>query len=906
MSLSPMMRQYHEAKEASGDALLLFRMGDFYELFYDDARDAAELLGITLTTRDKDKGSKAVPMAGFPHHQLDAYLAKILRCGRRAAVCEQMESPAEAKGIVRREVTRIVSAGTVTDEELLDPQASNYLAAVAFDGRSAKGSATPTVGLAWVDASTGEFWAATIDERRLPDELSRLEAAECLVAEETEALLPPEASDRAAVTKRPGWAFGTRLAIESLRKHFGAQTLEGFGFDAEHDTLSLAAAGAILGYLQETQKASLAHIERLRPFQADASLQIDASTWRSLEITHTLRDGRRDGALLGVIDRTVTGAGARLLADWLRRPLTNVEAIRARQDAIEEMVSDAALGSTLREELRGVYDLHRLVARATTGRASPRDLSAVARTLGRLPRIKAKLAARRSDRLTRLDERIDLCGDLRDRLTAALADECPTTSREGGFIREGFSAELDECRQLMAGGKQWMAGYQAKMQEDCDIPSIKVGFNKVFGYYLEVTHAHRDKVPPEFIRKQTLKNAERYITPELKEYEEKVLTAEDRAFALEYRLFVELRDLTAAAGQRLLTTAQALAELDALAGLAELARSRSYCRPEMTEEPVLDIEAGRHPVLDLTEPEGTFVPNGVVVSAQAYPPPFSGEGLGEGATRVPATPPPLAPPPEGGGGLRNSLLLLTGPNMAGKSTYIRQTALITLMAQIGSFVPAQRAVIGVADRLFARVGASDDVSRGQSTFMVEMTETARILNTATARSLVILDEIGRGTSTYDGLSLAWAIVEHLHDVVGCRTLFATHYHELTQLEERLTGVGNLSVAVREHEGRVVFLHQITPGPADKSYGIHVAQLAGVPRSVNERAEQILSDLEAADTGSRQSIADNQPNSGFQMTLFETADHPLLDEIRGLDIDRLAPMDAFEQLREWRLRLLAER
>lgn len=896
MSLSPMMRQYHEAKEASGDALLLFRMGDFYELFYDDARDASELLGITLTTRDKDKGSKAVPMAGFPHHQLDAYLAKILRCGRRAAVCEQVEDPKQAKGIVRREVTRIVSAGTVTDEELLDPQASNYLAAVAFDGRSAKAGATPIVGLAWVDASTGEFSATTIDERRLPDELSRLEASECLVAEETEALLPAEASERAAVTKRPGWAFGTQLAIESLRKHFGAQTLEGFGFDAEHDTLSLAAAGAILGYLQETQKASLAHIERLRPFQADDSLQIDASTWRSLEITHTLRDGRRDGALLGVIDRTVTGAGARLLAEWLRRPLTNVETIRTRQDAVEEMVTDAALGATLREELRGVYDLHRLVARVTTGRASPRDLSAVARTLGRLPRIKAKLAARRSDRLTRLDERIDLCGDLRDRLTAALDEECPTTSREGGFIREGFSPELDECRGLMAGGKQWMAGYQAKMQDACDIPSIKVGFNKVFGYYLEVTHAHRDKVPPEFIRKQTLKNAERYITPELKEYEEKVLTAEDRAFALEYNLFVELRDLTAAAGQRLLTTAQALAELDALAGLAELARSRSYCRPEVIEEPVLDIEAGRHPVLDITEPEGTFVPNGVSCAAKAEGGRTKAENSGEAESNTAASPFPLPP----------STLLLTGPNMAGKSTYIRQTALITLMAQIGSFVPAQRATIGVADRLFARVGASDDVSRGQSTFMVEMTETARILNTATARSLVILDEIGRGTSTYDGLSLAWAIVEHLHDVVGCRTLFATHYHELTQLEERLACVGNLSVAVREHEGRVVFLHQITPGPADKSYGIHVAQLAGVPRSVNERAEQILSDLEASDSNSHQPVADSQPSGGLQMTLFETADHPLLDEIRGLDIDRLAPMDAFEQLREWRLRLLAER
>jgi DNA mismatch repair protein MutS len=747
--------------------------------------------------------------------------------------------------------------------------------------------------LAWIEVSTGEFTATAIDERRLADELSRLEPAECLVAEGSDALLPPEASDHTAITRRPTWSFGVQMAMESLRKHFGTQSLEGFGFDSSShaDALALSAAGAILGYLHETQKASLAHVDRLRPFQADSSLQIDAATWRSLEVTHTLRDGRRDGALLGVIDRTVTGAGARLLADWLRRPLTSVDAITHRQSAVAELVENPSLTSTLREELRGVYDLHRLVARATTGRASPRDLASVGRTLGVLPRIKAKLAGRKSERLQRLEERIDLCGDLRERLTAALVDDCPMSPREGGFIREGYSADLDECRELMAGGKQWMAAYQAKIAADSDIPSIKVGFNKVFGYYLEVTHAHQGKVPAEFIRKQTLKNAERYITPELKEYEEKVLTAEDRAFTLEYDLFQQLREATAEAGKRLLGTAEALAEIDALASLAELARSRGYCRPEVVSDPILEIEAGRHPVLDLTEPEGTFVPNGVRCA-----------GTRDGGRGTREEPLPSSPVPS-----PSSLLLLTGPNMAGKSTYIRQTALITLLAQIGSFVPATKATIGVADRLFARVGASDDVSRGQSTFMVEMTETARILNTATPRSLVILDEIGRGTSTYDGLSIAWAIVEHLHDVVGCRTLFATHYHELTQLAGRLPGVGNLSVAVREHDGRVVFLHQIVEGPADKSYGIHVAQLAGVPRSVNERAAAILEELEAQKSDNRQPIAAN-PRSGvgIQMTLFETAEHPLLEEIRALDIDRLAPMDAFERLRAWRQRLLAER
>ena len=641
--------------------------------------------------------------------------------------------------------------------------------------------------------------------------------------------------------------------------------------------------GATLSYLAETQRASLAHVERLRPYSADAALQIDAATWRSLEITQTLRDGRRDGALLGVIDRTVTPAGARRLAEWLRRPLTHVESIRARQDAVEELVSEPALGDSLREQLRGVYDLQRLVARATTGRTSPRDLSAVGRTLAALPKLKAKLAARRSERLAALETRIDLCGELAHALAEALVDDCPMSPREGGFIRDGHSAELDEFRQLMAGGKQWMAGYQAKMQTECDIPSIKVGFNKVFGYYLEVTHAHTGKVPADFIRKQTLKNAERYITPELKDYEEKVLHAEERAHSLEYELFSQLCGKVVEAGSRLLATADTLAELDVLAGLAELARSRGYVKPSVVDEPVLDIEAGRHPVLDLTEPDGTFVPNGARCAA----------ARGRAADG------------EAPAGSSPSTLLITGPNMAGKSTYIRQTALLTLMAQTGSFVPAERAAIGVADRLFARVGASDDVSRGQSTFMVEMTETARILNTATGRSLVVLDEIGRGTSTYDGLSIAWAIVEHLHDVVGCRTLFATHYHELTELADRLPRVGNLSVAVREHDGRVVFLHQIVDGPADKSYGIHVAQLAGVPRSVNERAAAILEDLEATKSDAEPRAPGGAP-PGLQMTLFETADHPLLDEIRGLDVDRLAPVDALAQINAWRKRLLAER
>ncbi|TWT47420.1 DNA mismatch repair protein MutS [Botrimarina hoheduenensis] len=877
-----MMRQYHEAKAAAGDALLLFRMGDFYELFYEDAQEAGRLLGVTVTTRDKDKGDQAVPMAGFPYHQLDAYLAKILRAGRRAAVCDQVEDAKQAKGLVRREVTRIVSAGTITDDELLDPLASNYLAAVVFDGAKPTPGEPAAAGLAWVDVSTGAFHAAAINQRRLADELARLEASEILIVQEHEALLPSEVADRAVVTCRPASAFAVRPALDRLLKHFAVSSFEGLGFETNDppQVLALAAAGAILGYLQETQRASLAHLERLTPSGSGSHLEIDAATWRSLEITRTLRDGRRDGALLGVIDRTVSGAGARRLAEWLRQPLVEVATIERRLDAVGELVADAALAAAVRQTLREVYDLERLVARVTTGRASPRDLASIGKTLAALPALKARLTGRRSERLAQLEQRIDLCPALHKALAAALEEACPLSSRDGGYIRAGYSADLDECRELMAGGKQWMAAYQTRMQHEAGIPAIKVGFNKVFGYYLEVTHAHTGKVPVEFIRKQTLKNAERYITPELKEYEEKVLSAEDRANALEYSLFKSLLEQAAECSSRLLSTAGSLAELDTLAGLAELARARNYCRPEIVDEPVLSIVAGRHPVLDLSEPSGTFVPNGVEIGSATS---------AEGAHSEEAT-----------------LLLITGPNMAGKSTYIRQTALLTLMAQIGSYLPAESATIGIADRLFARVGASDDVSRGQSTFMVEMTETARILNTATRRSLVILDEIGRGTSTYDGLSLAWAITEHLHDVVGCRTLFATHYHELTELAERLAGVDNRSVAVREHEGRVVFLHQIIAGPADKSYGIHVAELAGVPRSVNERAAAILAQLEQAEAARSGAGAPPPGAAGLQLTLFETVEHPLLDELRKLDVDRTTPLEAFELLHTWRQRLLAER
>lgn len=861
-AVTPMMQQYLDAKAASPDCVLLFRMGDFYELFHDDAKLAARVLGLALTSRDK--GDNPVPMAGFPHHQLESYLGKLIAAGLRAAICEQVEDPRLAKGLVKREVTRVVSPGTVTDDALLDPQESNYLAAIV-PGKS--------VGLAWIDLSTGRFLAAELPEARLADELARIAPVEVLLADDAEP--PPTRFDeRLVITRRPAWAFGHKASVEALAKHFGTQTLEGFGF-AGGEVAALRAAGAVLDYLTETQKSSLAHIDRLVPYRQGQTLEIDEATRRSLEITRTLREGRREGSLLEVLNRTVTAMGARLLAEWLANPLTSLPAIDERLDAVAEMLAQANLAAELREQLKGIYDVERLLARVTTGRASPRDLSFLARTLRTLPTVKAKLTARAAVLLTRLEGEIDLCPDVRAQLDAALEDDCPLLSREGGFIRPDFSAELDNLRELAAGGKQWIARYQAEESQRTGIPNLKVGFNQVFGYYLEITHTHREKVPATYIRKQTVKNAERYITPELKEYEEKVLAADEKAKELEHELFLELREVVGAAARRLRGTAAALAQTDVLAALAELARDRGYCRPTMVAEPLLSIAEGRHPVLDVRLPAGTFVPNDVSASAD--------EGL---------------------------MLLITGPNMAGKSTYIRQVALISLMAQMGSFVPARQAMLGVADRIFARVGASDELARGQSTFMVEMTETARILNTASERSLVILDEIGRGTSTYDGVSLAWAIVEHLHDRVGCRTLFATHYHELTDLASSLARVKNLNVAVREWQDNVVFLHKIVEGAADKSYGIHVARLAGVPRGVLERAKQILARLEQEHLASdgRPKLAGKRLRVGgdLQLTLFAPPENPLLETIRQTDINALTPLAALALVEQWQRELTAGR
>jgi DNA mismatch repair protein MutS len=791
------MQQYRDIKAQHPQLLLLFRIGDFFELFGADAERGAPILGLTLTSRDK-----TLPMAGFPHHALDAYVRKLVQAGYGVAVCDQVEDPTAAQGLVRREVVRILTPGTLTEEELLDPRRANHLAAV-WPGAE-------HVGLAWVELSMGVFHAVDVPWPRLADELGRLTPAECLHGDDASARLLDllrTALPSTTLTARPAWSFDPATARAALLHQLRVTTLTGLGFEDAQPCVT--AAGALLLYLKETFKASLAHLRRPRPYRPDNHLILDEVTRRSLELTRTQREATREGSLLAFLDRTVTPMGARLLQESLLAPLTDRGAIAARLDAVAEFVDAHPRRSELRELLGEVADLHRLSTRASTGRASPRDLATVGRTLRLLPAIRRQLTDCWAGLLRELLRHLDPCPELAETLNNALAHDPPADPRQGGVIRPGYDEHLDQLRETARSGKEWIARFQAEEAVRSGIPGLKVGYNQVFGYYIEVGHSHAQRVPAHYQRKQTLKNAERYVTPELKEHEEQVLTVEDQIRQRESELFTSLRDQVAAQTARLQRAAEVLARLDVLTALAELAVTRNYCRPELCEEPILEIEGGRHPVLDQILPPGTFVPNDAALG------------------------------PEQG-----RFWLITGPNLSGKSTFIRQVALITVMAQMGSFVPARRARIGIVDRIFSRVGASDELSRGQSTFMVEMVEAANILNNATTRSLVILDEIGRGTSTYDGVSLAWSITEYLHDQVGCRTLFATHYHELARLEGTLAGLRNYQVLVQEEPDDIVFLHQIAPGSAAKSYGIHVAQLAGMPREVLDRAGEVLSELEA--------------------------------------------------------------
>jgi len=858
---TPAMQQYKKLKAEYPDAILFFRMGDFYEMFYDDARIASKVLGLALTSRTKGEG--AVPMAGVPYHAVDSYLAKMIRAGYRVAICEQMEDPALAKGLVKRDISRLVTPGTLTDDAMLEGKENNFLAAVHLDG--------PRAGLAWVDLSTGGFSARDLARDAVLDELTRLRPRECLLVEGSAEAAPDlvrtiREATGAIISERSAFVFDHDEAERVLTAHFGTDSLDGFGVADLAGGIS--AAGAVLDYLQETQRTSLGHIRRIERVESGRWLYLDEPTQRSLELVETLRERRREHSLLWVLDRTQTAMGGRLLRRWINFPLADAEAIRTRLDAVEELVKTRDLREELARLLADTSDVERIVGRVATGRAGPRDLLGLGRTLAQLPAVKARLTARESDLLAAIERDLDLLGDVRETIAASIAEDAPLRLSDGGIIKPGHSEELDRLRDIGSSGARWLAEFQAAEAQRTGIATLKVGFNQVFGYYIEITNTNRDRVPPDYVRKQTVKNAERYITPQLKDHEVEVLSAEEKAKALELRLFEEIRTRVAAEIPRLQKTAEALARLDVLGSLSRVAAERGYVKPVMAAEPVLDIRDGRHPVLEQVL-GSQFVPNDVAL-----------------------------------GGEHPRVAIITGPNMAGKSTYIRQVALLALMAHMGSWVPAKTALVGLVDRIFTRVGAADELARGRSTFMVEMSETANILNNATGRSLVILDEVGRGTSTFDGVALAWAATEHIAGRLRCRTLFATHYHELTELSDVLESVANFNVAVREWQDQVVFLHRIIPGGTDKSYGVHVARLAGVPKEVVDRAREILSELEAAhlDPSGKPRIAPAAAGPKVhkvQLTLFEGVESAIAEELRRLDLDTMKPIDALNKLREFK-------
>ncbi len=882
---TPLYRQYLELKRQHPDAILLFRLGDFYEAFDEDAKILARELDLVLTGRKLTKGEERNPMAGVPHHAVETYIARLVEKGYRVAICEQVGEP--VKGLMPRRVTRVVTPGTVIEPGLLEEKRNNYLAAVVVEGDRA--------GVAFVDITTGEFQTTQLEGEGAAalawQELDRIAPAECLVPQTDEA--GDSGSEAGAdthyaarntqyavrstqwhLTPYPAWHFELETARRALLDHFGVSTLEGYG--CADKPLAVRAAGAIVQYLRETQVAGLAQVTGLSTYSTSSFMVLDPATRRNLELTESIRGRSARGSLLHVLDATVTAMGGRLLRAWLNQPLLSVEAINRRLDAIEAFYTHTPLRVEVIEHLKRLSDLERLTNRVLAGRAGPRDLLALRTTLEGVPAIREAL-----ERLGELPEALrelplDPCPEVADLIRRAIAEDAPATLGQPGVIAPGFSEELDSIVSAARDAKQWIAGLERRERERTGIKSLKVGFNKVFGYYIEVTKPNLHLVPPEYQRKQTLVNAERFITPELKEYEARVLNAEERIQELEARLFREVCQAVGSYAQRLLGTARALAHLDVYTALAEVALRNRYVRPKLTDDGRLVIRAGRHPVVErmLEEP---FVPNDLEMEP-------------------------------------GEIIILTGPNMAGKSTALRQVAIIVLMAQIGSFVPADEATIGIVDRIFTRIGAQDEIAAGQSTFMVEMVETANILHNATRRSLIILDEIGRGTSTYDGISIAWAVVEyiHSHPRLQAKTLFATHYHELTELAKRLPRVRNFNVAVAEEGDRVVFLHKIVPGAADRSYGIHVAELAGLPRTVIRRARQILTDLEA-EARAPSGLVDRRRRPRVpaeQLSLFPPAptsiDGELAKALRELEIAELTPLEAINKLYELQKMALSQR
>ena len=861
--MTPMMKQYHEIKEQNKDAILFFRLGDFYEMFSDDALLASRELDLTLTTRDRAKPEdERTPMCGVPYHSCDGYIARLIAKGYKVAICEQTEDPAAAKGLVKRDIIRVVTPGTV-DASMLEGGRSNYICAVCMDDECA--------GLAFCDITTGKTHATSFTgpERlsHVENELGRFSPVEAVLndgAFQQTGLIDLLREKFNCLTQNGGEArFRLEAAAEQVERQFGKDQADRL---PKSNSAALLALGGLLGYLYETQKTDLSHIRELEYYEEGRFMELDLTARRNLELTATMRDKEKRGSLLWVLDRTRTAMGGRLLRSWLERPLLSVAAINKRLASVEALVKSAMDREELIAALTGIGDMERLIGRIVYGSAGGRDLASLRAALGKLPELKEKLSPFPAGRLGELGESLDLLEDAYALLSRAVVDEPPFSVREGGFIRDGFHPEVDRLRDILSGGKSVIADVEAREREKTGIKSLKVGYNKVFGYYIEVSKSYYDQVPDAYIRKQTLAGCERYITQELKDLEHTVLTASDRVVALEYEIFTDLRAQVSARMERIQSTAAAVAELDALCSLASAAVKNNYCRPEVDEGGVIEIHDGRHPVVERMLSGSLFVPN------DTY--------MGEREDRV---------------------AIITGPNMAGKSTYMRQVALITLMAQMGSFVPARAARIGVVDRIFTRIGASDDLGAGQSTFMVEMTEVADILKYATSRSLLILDEIGRGTSTFDGMSIARAVLEHCADrkKLGAKTLFATHYHELTALEEAIPGVKNYSIAIRSRGEELIFLRKIITGGADRSYGIEVAKLAGLPETVVKKARSVLRELESGSGHTPRLMAEPKRE---QVSLAALGEAEVVDRLRRTQPETLTPLEAMSLLYELKQKL----
>ena len=868
------MRQYQQVKAKYPDTILLFRMGDFYETFEEDAKIAAKVLGITLTKRGNGAAGD-VPLAGFPYHALETYLPKLLRAGHRVAVCEQLEDPKLAKGIVKRDVIEVVTPGVAFSDRVLEQKQNNYLAAVALPTALARGD--DTVAFAFADVSTGEFGVAELPLRNLTEQISNLQPSEILVQKRDLETVRSLLKDRFSglYSKVDDWVFNVDYGYELLINHFKTQTLKGFGVEGMQ--LGIVAAGAIMNYLQETQKVNLQHIRKIVPLDISDYIALDSATKRNLEITASIT-GQSEGTLFAILDRTNTPMGGRMLKRWMNQPLKKLAPIQERLNAVKELYEQEQTRRTLRDVLLHVGDLERLIGKIATGRANPRELTQLKAILQQIPDIKTHLKKLSCKTLRDIVAQLDPLPDIVTLISNALADTPPLSLADGGVIRKGYSAELDELRGLAYSGKDWIARLQHEERQRAGIPSLKVGYNNVFGYYIEITNAHKEKVPANYIRKQTLTNAERYVTPELKEYEEKILHAEEKILTLETQLFNEMRQRISEHTDVIQQNARCIASLDCFMALADVASDSKYVCPVINESSRIEIKQGRHPVIERLLPPGEhYTPNDTFLEIES-----------------------------------DQILIITGPNMSGKSSYLRQVGLIVLLAQMGSFVPAESAHIGIVDKIFTRVGANDNIASGESTFLVEMHEAAHIVNTATKQSLILLDEVGRGTSTFDGISIAWALTEYLHERVGARTLFATHYHELNELAELYPRIKNYKVDVREYGDKVIFLHKVVPGFADHSYGIQVAQMAGLPEEVTERAKKILKNLEGTELSASGEGREMQGSRGatergrigareMQMTLFEMKDDALREELRKLDPENMTPLEALQKLVELRKR-----